>query len=433
MSNVPPTGKKLGLHWQIVIAMLLGAGLGLIMKAGVTEGSAAPGWVSFLQICGETLGKLFMNSLKMVIVPLVFSSIIMGVANVGNPKNLGKMGYKTLGFYMATSLFAILIGLSLSNIFHPGVGVTLPQGIPAFDVSAIDTTQKPWEILTRIIPVNPLHSLSLESPDMLGIIFFCLLFGIALINMSDHIKNALLPAIDALFQTMMKLTGWVVRLAPIGVFGLILSAVYLMNLDYFLAIAKYMLVLAGGLTLHLVVVLPIIFYTFTRRSPWQHFRNMSNAMLTAFSTSSSSATLPVTMECVEKNAGVSNKVSSFVLPLGATVNMDGTALYECAGVLFIAQVLGTDLNLTQQLLIVATALLASIGAAGIPSAGLVMIYVVLSAVGLEGDQVNLIVGTMLAVDRPLDMYRTVVNIFSDSVGTVVIAHSENELLAPSRS
>lgn len=341
------------------------------------------------------------------------------------------MGYKTLAYYIFTSLFAILIGLFLSNIFKPGVGVKLPEGVKAFDVSKIDTSGDPWDILLRIVPDNPMQALA--EMDMLGIIFFCLVFGIALVNMSEQIKAVLLPPIDALFQTMMKLTGWVIRLAPIGVFGLILSAVYKMDLTYFSAIGKYMVILALGLSIHLFLVLPLILFIFTKRSPLQHFRNMTNAILTAFSTSSSSATLPVTMECVEKNAGVSNKVSSFVLPLGATVNMDGTALYECAGVLFIAQILGTDLSITQQLLVVVTALLASIGAAGIPSAGLVMIYVVLSAVGLEGDQVNLIVGSMLAVDRPLDMYRTVVNIFSDSVGTVVIAHSENELMTPSVS
>lgn len=417
--------KKIGLHWQIIGAMVLGAGLGLILKNVAPLGESAPGWVSFFLACGKILGDLFMQLLRMVIVPLVFSSIIVGVSNVGNPKNLGKMGYKTLGFYMLTSLCAILIGLTMSNVFKPGVGVTLPADAPSFDVERINTSSEPWEILLRIVPENPIQSLA--EMDMLGIIFFSLLFGISLVNMPKKVQDLLLPPIDGIFHTMMKLTGWVIRLAPLGVFGLILSAVCRMNMEYFAAIGKYMLVLAGGLSLHLFIVLPAILYFFTKKSPRKQFKHMTNAMLTAFSTSSSSATLPVTIECVEKNAGVSNKVSSFVLPLGATVNMDGTALYECAGVLFIAQLLGTDLSMTQQMLVVVTALLASIGAAGIPSAGLVMIYVVLSAVGLEGDQVNIIVGTMLAVDRPLDMYRTVVNIFSDSVGTVVIAHSENEI------
>lgn len=428
MSSQTNDGKKLDLHWQIIGAMVLGAVLGLILK-NVTAGmEEAPKWVSFFLVTGKLMGDLFMQLLRMVIVPLVFSSIIVGVSNVGHPRNLGRMGYKTVGFYMLTSLCAIIIGLTLSNVFKPGEGVDLPGGVAPYSVENLNTSAEPWEILLRMVPTNPIRALA--EMDMLGIIFFSLLFGISLINMSSKVQELLLPPIDAIFQTMMKLTGGVIRLAPLGVFGLILTAVYNLQTDYFLAIGRYMIVLAAGLSIHLFVILPLILYFFTGKSLRLHLKHMTNAMLTAFSTSSSSATLPVTIECVEKNAGVSNRISSFVLPLGATVNMDGTALYECAGVLFIAQILGVDLSMSQQMIVVITALLASIGAAGIPSAGLVMIYIVLSAVGLEGDQVNIIVGTMLAVDRPLDMYRTVVNIFSDSVGTVVIAHSEGELQTP---
>lgn len=423
--NDQPQPRKKALHWQILIAMVIGAGLGVLFKFWVGDAQEAPAIVSFIVGTGRMMGAIFMQLLRMVIVPLVFSSIIVGVSNIGHPKNLGRMGYKTLGFYLMTSIFAILIGLVLSNVFKPGVGVDLPSTVPPVEPSVLATDSNPWDILLRMVPTNPVRALA--EMDMLGIIFFSILFGISLINMPQKIQDLLLPPIDAIFQTMMKLTAGVIRLAPFGVFGLILVAVFDLNVDFFKAVAKYMVILAMGLTLHLLVVLPAILFFFTKKSPWGHFRNMTNAMLTAFSTSSSSATLPVTMECVEQNAGVSNRISSFVLPLGSTVNMDGTALYECAGVLFIAQIVGADLTLTQQLLVVVTALLASIGAAGIPSAGLVMIYIVLGAVGLEGELVNIIVATMLAVDRPLDMYRTVVNIFSDSVGTVVIAHSEGEI------
>jgi len=423
--NDQQTSKKMALHWQILIAMILGATLGYAFKQWVGGAESQPAIVSFVVGTGRMMGSLFMQLLRMVIVPLVFSSIIVGVSNIGHPRNLGRMGYKTLGFYFMTSIFAILTGMVLSNVFRPGVGVDLPANVPPVEPSVLATDSEPWDILLRMVPTNPVQALA--EMDMLGIIFFSILFGISLINMPQKVQDILLPPIDAIFKTMMKLTAGVIKLAPYGVFGLIMVAVFDLNFEFFQAVAKYMVILAMGLTFHMFVVLPIILYFFTKKSPFVHFRHMTNAMLTAFSTSSSSATLPVTMECVEQNAGVSNRISSFVLPLGSTVNMDGTALYECAGVLFIAQIVGADLSVTQQLLIVLTAFLASVGAAGIPSAGLVMIYIVLGAVGLEGELVNIIVATMLAVDRPLDMYRTVVNIFSDSVGTVVIAHSEGEI------
>jgi Na+/H+-dicarboxylate symporter len=230
------------------------------------------------------------------------------------------------------------------------------------------------------------------------------------------------------FQAMMKLTHFVIRLLPIGVFGLMARAIGDMGFGVFAQVGLYMVTVAIGLTLHLLVVLPLLFWLLTRRNPLDHFRAMRGAMAAAFATSSSQATLPLTMTSVEENAGVSNKVASFVLPMGATVNMDGTALLECAGVMFIAQALGADLSIPQQFVVVITALLASIGAAAIPSAGLVMIFVVIEAVGLSGPAAFALVGLMLSVDRPLDMYRTVVNITSDSIGAAVIAHSEGETL-----
>jgi len=226
---------------------------------------------------------------------------------------------------------------------------------------------------------------------------------------------------------MMKLTQGVIMFLPLGVFGLISQAVASTGFELFRAVGWYLVTIATGLTLHLFVVLPLVFWLLTRINPLRHFKAIASAMATAFSTSSSGATLPVTMDCVENRAGVSNKVTSFVLPLGATINMDGTALYECAGVLFISQALGFDLSFTQQLIVVITAFLASVGAAAIPSAGLVMIFIVLDAVGLGNHpQAAIIVGTMLAVDRPLDMFRTVVNVTSDTMGAVIIAKSEGE-------
>ena len=365
----------------------------------------------------------------MVIVPLIMSSIIVGVAGIGNPASLGRIGIKTLGYYFMTSLFAILIGLTMSNLIQPGVGADIPLDIVSDQFENLKTPGSLGEVVIRMIPINPVSAAA--NGDMLGIIFFSLIFGIALTMIQKKYRDILLPIADAFFGAMMKITELVIQLLPFGVFGLILNT--LNNLDasgswgYITNIMWYMLTIAGGLLIHMLVVLPILLKVFAKKSFSDHFRHMANAMLTAFSTSSSSATLPVTIECVEKNAKVSNRISSFVIPMGATVNMDGTALYECAGVLFIAQVLGVDLSFGYQMVVVMTALLASIGAAGIPSAGLVMIFIVLDAVGLKGDSVNAIVLTMLAVDRPLDMMRTMVNVFSDSVGAVTIAASENEI------
>jgi Na+/H+-dicarboxylate symporter len=227
---------------------------------------------------------------------------------------------------------------------------------------------------------------------------------------------------------MMNITGIIIKFAPLGVTGLITKVVSISGFAIFAAVGKYMLTIASGLTIHILIVLPLLFYLLTGIHPKRHYRAMASALGTAFATSSSNATLPVTMRCIEQNAGVSNKVSSFVLPMGATINMDGTALYECAGVLFISQVLGIELGIAGQFTIVITALLASVGAAGIPSAGLVMIFIVTQAVGFQDADVAVIIGTMLAVDRPLDMMRTMVNIFSDSVGAAVIASSEGETL-----
>lgn len=403
---------KLKLHWQILIAMALGVIFALSL--GDRSAFIAP------------LGNIFIRLLKMVIVPLVLTSIISGVASVGSGKNLGRLGLKTISYYILTSLAAIFIGLSLVNLIRPGQGVDIT---PTREISFEDLNQPESlsEIFIRMIPDNPVAAAA--NGDMLGIIFFAILFGAVLTKVPRRYGDILIPLVDSLFHTMMKLTGYIIKLAPIGVFGLIVNAINATGFELFKAVGWYMITIALGLSLHFLIVLPLIFWLFTRRNPIDHFKNMANALVTAFSTSSSSVTLPVTMDCVESNAGVSNKISSFVLPMGATINMDGTALYECAGVLFIAQVMGIDLSFSQQIIVVITALLASIGTAGIPSAGLVMIFIVLNAVGLHGPTVAMIVGTMLAVDRPLDMYRTMVNIFSDSVGAVVIANSEVEILS----
>ena len=411
---------NLKLHWQIFIAMILGLILGLIFQ-NIYNGE--PSGILYSII--TSLGIIFIRLLKMVIIPLIFTSIITGVSGIGGGKQLGKIGFKTILYYFTTSLFAILIGLTLTNLIQPGIGVNIGSN-ESFDPSKLQKPGSTADILIRMIPLNPFAAAA--SGDMLGIIFFAIFLGIGLTRINKNQSKTLRDFFSSAFELMMNITQIIIKLAPFGVFGLITKVVAVSGIGIFAAVGKYMLTIALGLSIHFLIVLPILFFIITGINPRYHFSAMASALATAFATSSSNATLPVTMRCIEQNAKVSNKVSSFVLPMGATINMDGTALYECAGVLFISQVLGIDLSITSQLIIVVTALLASIGAAGIPSAGLVMIFIVTQAVGFKDADVAIIVGTMLAVDRPLDMMRTMVNIFSDSIGASVIANSEGEKL-----
>ena len=411
--------KKISLHWQIIICMLLGTFAGIIFnRIGFEENT-----IYTLIIL---LGDIFIRLLKMVIVPLIFTSIIIGVSSIKNRSKIGRLGFKTFLYYVSTSLIAILIGLFLANSIEPGVGATTISDAGSFDTSKLSSSSSILDILKRMIPLNPISALA--NGDMLGIIFFAIFFGIVLSFVESKYSSTILSLIDSIYQVIMKMTQIVIKCAPIGVFGLMTKAVSNSGLSIFKELGMYALTIACGLSIHLFIVLPLILFLIVRINPLNHFRAMASAMVTAFSTSSSSATLPVTMKCVKDNVKASNEVTSFVLPMGATINMDGTALYECAGVLFIAQALGIDLNSSQQFIVVITALLASIGAAGIPSAGLVMLFIVTNAVGLNSDSVALWVGSMLAIDRPLDMFRTMVNVTSDSVGAAVIAKSEGEKL-----
>lgn len=412
MSEVIPGAKwHQQLHWRIAIAMALGVIAGMIGGEPFAE---AVGW----------LGTLFIKLLKMIIVPLVVTSIVTGVASVGAGAGLGRLFGKTMGYYMLTSAFACIVGLLMVNLIQPGVGANL-VGAETEEMPNLTVVQSPVDLILDIVPENVFAAFG--EAKMLAIIFFSIVLGITISTLQQSHRQPLLGFFEAAFEAMMRLTGGIIRLvAPIGVFALIAKLMGTTGPGAFKALGLYALMLVAGLTIHLLVTLPLILRFLGRINPITHFRNMVEPIVMAFSTSSSGATLPVTINAVEKKVGVSNRVTSFVLPMGATVNMDGTALYECAGVMFIAQVLGVPLGIEQQILVVFTALLASIGAAAVPSAGLVVIFIVLEAVNLTGPQVELIVGAMLAVDRPLDMYRTVVNIFSDSCGAAIIAKSEGE-------
>jgi len=368
------------------------------------------------------MGDIFLRALRMIIIPLIFSSLISGVTGIGTGSNLGRLGLKTISYYLLTSTMAIITGLFLVNVLQPGIGadLNLSQQVEGL----VEKQRSLGETLIHIVPDNIF--IAFQENDMLSVIFFAILFGFFITRVKEEYRNALNKAFNAIFEVMMKITMFIIIFTPLGIFGIVSKVVAdqddLLNLVSRMGI--YMLTVFSALSFHFLIILPIIVRFIGKARPYRHMKNMSPALFTAFSTASSGATLPLTINAVEQNSGVSNKISSFTLPLGATINMDGTALYECVAALFIAQAYGVEMTFIQQMIIVLTALLASIGAAGIPMAGLVMITIVLTAVGLPLEGVGLI----LAVDRILDMFRTATNVWSDSCGAVVIAKSEGEVL-----
>jgi proton glutamate symport protein len=398
---------KMKLHWQILIALLLA-----VIAGSLAGTDAALFGVRFYAVF-DFIGTLFLNALKMLIVPLVVSSIIVGIAGIGSGGAFGRLGLKTLLYYLTTSLLAILVGLVIVNTMAPG----LVDGEPAKHL--IGLSENAGDVVAKV-PTNVVAAAA--DGQMLGLIFFSLLFGFFMTKIDEAYAETMYNFWQGAFQVMMKITDWVMQFAPIGVFGLVAKVVASTGYSAFVPLAWFFLSVIAGLTVHFLVVLPLLLTFVGRVNPLRHYRAMAPALLTAFSTSSSAATLPLTMECVEKNAGVSNRTSSFVLPLGATVNMDGTALYECVAAMFIAQAYGIELGFVQQFTIVLMALVTSIGVAAIPSASLVAIAIILAAVGLPVEAIGLI----LAVDRVLDMCRTSVNIFSDSCGAVIIARLTGE-------
>jgi proton glutamate symport protein len=353
----------------------------------------------------------------------VLSSLISGIVGLGDFRRLGRLGGKTLGWYATTSLLAILTGQLLVNVIGPGRGVALPLPLEG---AAPAPPESAWDFLTAVVPQNVVRSAS--EFELLPVIVFAVLFGVFLLAVEASKRAPVEAFFQGVFEAMMKMTTFVIALAPVGIAALIAKLVASTGPGVFVNLAGYAVTVALGLAIHFLISLPLLLWIFTRRSPFGIMRIMSPALLTAFSTASSSGTLPVTLERVENGVGVSNKVSSFILPLGATVNMDGTALYECVATIFVAQLWAhahSDFTLTfgAQATIVLLALVVSIGAAGIPHAGLVMMVIIFQAVGLPVGLTAL----LWAVDRPLDMCRTMVNVWSDTTGTVVVAHTEGEI------
>jgi Na+/H+-dicarboxylate symporter len=419
---------RLKLHWQILIALVLAVIAGSLSGVDTVFLGVKPYPVF------EFIGSMFLNALKMIIVPLIISSIITGISSVGGSQGLGRLGGKTVLFYMVSSLLAILTGLLFVNTLAPGI----IDGEPAREVlglsqqaadqvadkvqgrSAADLS----DVFISMVPPNIV--LAAAEGQMLGLIFFSLLFGYFMTRVDKESGSLLARFWQGVADVMMGMTTLIMKFAPLGVFGLVAKTVAGIGAeqldDLLVSLGTFTASVLLALAVHALLTLPLLLAFIARVNPLAHFRAMMPALLTAFSTASSSATLPLTMECVRDNAKVSNRTASFVLPLGATVNMDGTALYECVAAMFIAQAYGLELSFVSQFTIVLVALLTSIGVAGIPAASLVAITIILATIGLPAEAIGLI----LAVDRILDMFRTSVNVFSDSCGAVLIARTEGE-------
>ncbi|MCH8303099.1 MAG: dicarboxylate/amino acid:cation symporter [Proteobacteria bacterium] len=422
--------KKIELHWQILIAIGLAGLSGWVVNSAIASGVEDPS-VFGISVIGffEYVGSLFLNALKMIIVPLIMSSIIIGVAGIGSGGNLGALGGRTLAFYATTTLAAILVGLILINLIGPGY----VDGEPAGELLALDSSgaeiakvaegRGPGDVANvfhSMVPPNIVKAAA--EGQMLGIIFFALLFGYFITQLSHERAEPLFKFWDSVFHVMMRMTSWIMKFAPIGVYGLVSAVVAKAGFRAVEPLAVFAVTVIIALAIHVTIILPLFLRFVGKVNAYKMFPAMAPAMLTAFSTSSSSATLPITIECVEENAGVSNKISSFVLPLGATVNMNGTALYECAAAMFLAQAYGLELTFGIQFSIVFIALMTSIGVAGVPSASLVAIAIILGAVGLPVEAI----GVLLVFDRILDMLRTSVNIFGDACCAVIVARLDGE-------
>ena len=406
------------LHWQIAIA------LGLAVAVGALVGPD-----SFTIRACAFVGGLFLNGLKMVVIPLIASSIIHALLTIPDASALSRIGGKAMAYYVVTGLLAVVTGLAFVNLLQPGV----IDGVPAKEllglasgadkVSAQIAGASTGDITTvfyKMIPANPVKAFA--EGDLIGVVFFCLLFGFFLAKLPPALGDTHRAFWGGVREAMMGLTGLVMRFAPIGVFALVAKAFSNTGIEAARPLLLFFVATLGGLAFHMFVTMSVVILVAARASPWRMLKAMSPALLTAFSTSTSAGTLPVTLECLKTRANVSDRITSFTLPLGATINLDGSALYECAVAIFLAQAYGLHLDLTTQFVIVTMALVTSMGVAGIPSASLVAIAVILGTIGLplEG------IGVILAVDRLLDMCRTAVNVYGDACGSLVVARLEGE-------
>ncbi len=375
----------------------------------------------------DLIGQLFINALMLVVVPLVSSSIITGIAKIGNDGSFGRLSTKIFSFYIGTSLIAVLIGLLMVNLINPGSSYTKNNSPMISEQAAIQVKEdidqtKGEKVRSLILQIVPSNIVDAFHGQMLGLIFFSVLFGVALSKIEASPHAILVGFWQGIFQTMLHITHFIMKLLPLGVFCLVAKTFAVTGLESLQSLAYFTIAVVAGLLVFSLIGLPLLMRVMGVRSPYRHFRAMAPALITAFSTSSSSATLPITIDCVEKRAGVSNRICSLVIPLGTSINMSGSALYECVAAMFIAQVYGLELTFVTQFTMVFLALLTSIGVAGIPSASMIAILIILKVMGLPAEGI----GLLFAVDRILDMCRTTVNVFSDSCCAVLVAITEGE-------
>ena len=427
--------RKLELHWQILIGMLLGIVFGFAMTGLDWGKEFVADWI-------QPLGTIFVKLLKLIAIPLIIASLVKGISDLKDISKFRNIGLRTIGIYVVTTVVAITIGLLLVNVLQPGNGIadetvsklTETYASDAGVTSKIEeaTRQKdsgPLQFLVDMVPDNALKAMS-ENGLMLQVIFFTIFLGISMLLIGEQRAKPLKDFFDSLNDVVLKMVDLIMLTAPYAVFALLAGVVVSSSdPDLLLALLKYAGVVVGGLIL-MIVFYTIVVSTFTKKNPFWFLKEISPAQLLAFSTSSSAATLPVTMERVEEHIGVDKEVSSFVLPVGATINMDGTSLYQGVAAVFISQALGFDLTFADQLTIVLTALLASIGSAAVPGAGMVMLVIVLESIGFPADKLAIGLALIFAVDRPLDMCRTVVNVTGDATVSMVVAKSVGKLGKP---
>jgi len=418
--------KSIALHWKILIGMALGVICGLIL-------SFVDGGGAFVGNYIKPFGTIFINLLKLIAIPLILASLIKGVSDLQDISKLSQMGGRTILTYVTTTLIAVTIGLILVNTIQPGKSISVDTRQELVEAYASDADQKreaaakqqeagPLQALVDIVPSN-IFAAATNNRNMLQVIFFALFFGIGMILLPQETAKPVKEFFDSFNAIILKLIDMIMMAAPYGVFALLAALVVeAPSLELFQALALYAITLLLGLAA-MIVVYSIIVKIFTGRSPSTFFKGIAPAQLLAFSTSSSAATLPVTMECVEENLGVDKEVTSFVLPIGATINMDGTSVYQGVAAVFIAQAFGLDLSLSAQLGIIFTATLASIGTAAVPSAGIVMLVIVLAQAGIPEAGLALI----FAIDRPLDMCRTIVNVTGDAAVSMLVGKSIGKL------
>lgn len=434
--------KRLALHWQILVALLLATVTGVLFRRLFGEDPSEAGFVGGSLEASKFVGDLFMQGLQMIIVPLIVTSVISGIASLQGVKGFGRLGGKTFLFYAASSLIAVVTGLLMVNLIQPGLVDGQPNEIirEAFSDKAAgasdDDIAKVAQAgereakdflgtLKMMVPPNIIAAAT-QNGQMLGVIVFSLLFAIAITRLPVERMRTLREFFQAANDVIITITHWIMAVSPIGVYALIFPVVYESGWGFYLEMGKYFGTVLAALAIHMLITMPLILKFVARVRPLDHLRAMREALLLSFSTASSAGTLPVTMRCVQENAGVSKRTASFTLPLGATVNMDGTALYECVAVIFVAQVMGISLGFGGQFVVVTAALLTSIGVAGVPSASLVAILLILNNSGIPNADIAVV--ALLSVDRLLDMLRTSVNVFGDSCAAVTIARSEGESL-----